>query len=461
MISVLNHLRLLSGSKFLLFAMAVILLSSGCGIFADYSRTSRKPVRKPTIVRKPQIDTIAWKQIPPDEKPPILSEDDHKESDGIVSILKDAYHISVFLPLKADNYDLLAVSPDQNKDHERFIQFYAGLKLAAKDLNAKQTKLIISCQDTRGSTSVMSSLLREKENREADLFIGPYERECLAIAAKHSKNREIPLISPWQASSKITEENPYYIQIRPDLADHYDRIIEHCLSHFPTDKIVILGTEKSADRNRVEYIQKTARVLSSSEKNVFQEFNVDLDSLEFGETAFDSLFLNYQDPVIILPNWSFNDQDFIYSCLRKLNIEKGFQNVHVYGMPILMESEKIDFDFYRQLNMRICRSKFVNNEQSDINQFKIRFYNEYGAIPSDDAFEGYDLMKYIGSNMIEKGTKFYYFLDEDSSPYMQCSYRIEKDHPEGDDRFEKINYFKNKHLDLIQFNNGKFSILTD
>jgi hypothetical protein len=434
---------------------------SACGIFSDHSRSTRKPVRKPSTIRDKKIDTISWKRIPGEEKPPIVSEEDENNDEGVVSVLKEHYNISVFLPLKADKYNLNATFPEQNKDHERFIQFYCGLNLAVQDLNKFQNKLSINCQDTEGSTSVMSSLLREKENREADLFIGPYDRDCLSIAAKHSKSREIPLVSPWQASSKITDDNPFYIQIRPDLSDHYDRIIEHSLEHFPVERLVILGTEKPSDQNRVEYIQKTARVLMGSETDVLQVFNVDLDSLEMGETAFDSLFIKYPDPVVILPNWSFSDQDFIYSTLRRLNIEKGLQTVHVYGMPILMESEKIDFDFYRQLNMRICRSKFVDNTHPDISNFRIRFYNAFGSIPSDDAYEGYDLMHYIGAMLLEKGTRFQYFLDEDSKPYMQSSYRIEKDHPEGDDRFQIINYFKNKHLDLIQYDGVNFSILKD
>ena len=199
-------------------------------------------------------------------------------------------------------------------------------------------------------------------------------------------------------------------------------------------------------------------VWGKSDENHLQEFMLSQDSIDIGETAFDSIFVVDKTNVMIIPNWSFKDEAFVYGALRRLSVEKGITDVVVYGMPIMIESDKINFDQYNSLNMRVARSKFVDEYDGDVARFKRDFVNKYGALPTDDAFEGYDNLMFIGRNLKKHGKNFQYFLNKDQGYYLQAKYNVEatrKDSP--DDRLQKINYFENKNVDIIEFKNNRFA----
>ena len=88
--------------------------------------------------------------------------------------------------------------------------------------------------------------------------------------------------------------------------------------------------------------------------------------------------------MFILPNWSFvDDENFVYNAVRKLSGEKGLNDVVLYGMPILLESDKIKFEHYSNLNMRIARTSFLDREEIEVKEFRKEFYNKYQGFPSE------------------------------------------------------------------------------
>jgi hypothetical protein len=298
---------------------------------------------------------------------------------------------------------------------------------------------------------------------ETDVMIGPYKRSNLRIAAETAEQNQIPLVSPWQASNTIAKDNPYYVQLRPNLDEHYYSIFEDIKSNYDDlENVYILGrlsSPKDKDGKRTNKLQKMAKdVWGESDENHLQEYMLIQDSIDMGETAFDSVFVENKTNVMIIPNWSFEDEAFIYGALRRLSVEKGMSKVVVYGMPIMIESEKINFDYYYSLNMKVARSKFVDEKDGDVIRFKRDFVGKYGALPTDDAYEGYDNLMYIGRNLYQYGKNFQFFLHKDQGYYLQAKYSVEPSRLDSpDDRMEKINYFENKNVDIIEFKNNRFA----
>jgi hypothetical protein len=294
-------------------------------------------------------------------------------------------------------------------------------------------------------------------------MIGPYKRSNLRIAAETAEQNQIPLVSPWQASNTIAKDNPYYVQLRPNLDEHYYSIFEDIKSNYDDlENVYILGrlsSPKDKDGKRTNKLQKMAKdVWGESDENHLQEYMLIQDSIDMGETAFDSVFVENKTNVMIIPNWSFEDEAFIYGALRRLSVEKGMSKVVVYGMPIMIESEKINFDYYYSLNMKVARSKFVDEKDGDVIRFKRDFVGKYGALPTDDAYEGYDNLMYIGRNLYQYGKNFQFFLHKDQGYYLQAKYSVEPSRLDSpDDRMEKINYFENKNVDIIEFKNNRFA----
>ena len=78
-------------------------------------------------------------------------------------------------------------------------------------------------------------------------------------------------------------------------------------------------------------------------------------------------------------------------------------------------------------------------------------------MPSDDAYEGYDNLMFIGRNLNEFGKHFQYYLNDDQGYYLQAGYRVEKTHKDSsDDRPKEIQFFENKNVDIIEFKENRF-----
>ncbi|MBL0027176.1 MAG: hypothetical protein IPO98_20320 [Saprospiraceae bacterium] len=173
---------------------------------------------------------------------------------------------------------------------------------------------------------------------------------------------------------------------------------------------------------------------------------------------FDKLYKS-KIQAVILPNYSYNDEDFLYSSLRRLTAERNGRHITVYGMPILYDSDKIEFDYYHSLNINVVMSDFVDQDFGTIREFRRNFLNMYGEIPTSEAIKAYDLILFLGRNLWKYGRNFQNYLENDEQTYLQSIYEIKKaksdDSPIADDP-TKFDYFENKHLDIIEFKGNKW-----
>ncbi|WP_235296015.1 ABC transporter substrate-binding protein [Portibacter marinus] len=452
MILAQSRLRRSNGSKIVVLFL-ITLLSSGCGLFNKTRDNSNKD--KVVKDRTDQtIDTLDISKVPETEIPPIRKDAEVEEPDvDYSSYKKETYKIGLFLPFNAQD----ATFDANDLSDEKFVNYYAGVRLALEEFDDEGYKFIVNVVDSERSEETVAEKLQSSAFEGTDVIVGPYDRDALSLAAEYGKNNMIAVVSPWLSSTRITDDNPFYIQLRASLSSHYFKLIEHAHQNFKSDEIVLIGRNNDAAKNRFKYFQKTYAALNNfSSSDPLQECFYDEGPLGEGMRAFGDLFENGGKKAIILPNWNYDDESFIYSVLRTLNIEKRNTDVYVYGMPILFDSDKIEFDFYQNLNMRICLSEFVDWEDMRVKSFMRKFYDNYGALPTSDAFEGYDMMTFIGRNLIKYGINFQLNLELDRDRYLQTAYDIQKVFDEGDEKFENVKYLENKHLDLVQYIGDKF-----
>ncbi len=461
MILVQNLLQLLSGNKIVMLLLLGMMFSSCGGTRGALDRPSRpraSKTSKTTKVRKVKkngkVKEVEWTESKDAKKPPIINSKVKKEMKvGSAEILKESvYDITYFIPFDASSYN------NSTNKSDRFIQYYSGLLVATEILEREGISLNINVVDEKKRK--FENILVESVTSETDVIIGPYSRNAIKVAAKFAKERQIPLVSPWQASKKIAKDNPYYIQLRPNLDEHYYSIFEDIKKNFnTTDNVYIVGRRNEVkDGMRIKKLQRLAKdVWGQQKENVLKELLTIQDSIDYGMTAFDSVFVQDAPIIMIIPNWSFKDEAFVYGALRRLSVEKGMANVIVYGMPIMLESDKINFDYYSSLKMRVARSKFVDESDYDVSRFKRDFVEKYGSLPTADAYEGYDNLMFIGRNLKEYGKNFQFYLYNDTRYYLQAAYKVEPTRQNSsDDKMDRIDFFENKNVDIIEFENNRF-----
>ena len=454
MISAQNHLRLLSGSRLVFISglLLVLGLNSCSG--------SKKAVQKDNVIkprtttsnennrktRSKDVDTIYWSEIDR------LREYEEKIEDLELD-KRSSYKVSLLFPFGIDN-NKVSDANDPNTKLGRMTNFYAGTMMALETLEEEDISLQVTTMDAESGT--FDTKLRQC--RDADVIIGPKDRGQLSTTAQYGKNNEIPVISPWLSSTKVTKDNPYYIQLKPSLKNHMNRIVEDVKENFDDSQVFLLGRKTKKDMGMMRYIQQVAASHDKS-PNKFEELFLEEDSLLVGTYAYQEKFFEDKTTVFILPNWSFvEDDQFVYNAVRKLSGEKGLNKVVLYGMPILLESDKIKFEHYSGLNMRICRTSYLGRGSEEVNEFRQAYFDKYQGFPSEEVFEGYDMMMFIGRSLKNYGKKFQYFLDTYESSLYQTEFEVLKVFtPNSGDRFDDIQYFQNNHLYILEFKDNHFS----
>lgn len=468
MTSAPNHLLQLNGNKYWLYIYIVLF---SCSVPQKTVQTkesqivignkekvvptdkeaakSTTSIQKDTLkesVTKVKIDTVSWKDVS-DMNPPV------KVTTQVVTNtndIKPIYNIKLLIPLNSDSYSDPTTS--------RFTHFYAGLLKALDELELEGIKLNIDVIDTEDGNYKVSENVYNILTADTDLVIGPFEKDDLKLMVEECKIRSITLVSPWQTSTKLTNDNPYYVQIKPNLKDHFVKLADATVKSYQAGEVVIIGKNTKETNSWINYFQQAAAAVTNN-KQFYESYFVTADSLNTGPTAFKRLFKNTKIKAIIIPNYSYSDEDFMYGCLRRLAAEKGNRPISVYGMPIMYDSDKVDFDFYHALQMKVVMSDFVDENYGIIREFRRDFLDKYGEIPNADAVKGYDLTMFLGRNLWKYGRKFQNYLENEITTYLQSTYNIQKAKSEDTSTQSdplRFDYFENKHLDIIEFKGNKW-----
>lgn len=467
MISVQNLLRLLNGNK-LLVALSFLFVSCSASkpVFdtsnsqivktsTKVDKTTQDTIKSPLLDRetldnskdKRVIDTIRWKDVSDKNKAIEIPAESKNKAGGFE--YKEVYNVKLLLPLNADKINDPGAS--------RFTYFYAGALLALEELGEEGVKLNVDIIDTEAQDYNLEKNMTKLVSPETDMIIGPFERESIKKLSEICKEKEVVLVSPWYTSSRLTTQNPYYVQMNPNLKEHFLKLVNYSVKSYKPEEISIL-VRGDNDQPWVDYFEGEAKKLNKG-KDFFKTYKVNTDSLKLGPTAFFTMLKDTKLKAVIIPNYSYNDESYIYSCLRRLAAEVGSRSISVMGMPILYDSDKVEFDYYRTLQMKVVMADYVDENYGKIREFRRRFLDTYGEIPTAEAVKGHDLILFLGRNIKKYGRKFQDFAAYDFQGYLQSIYDIRRS--VSDDASEQVDsdyfdYYENKHLDIIEFRGNKW-----
>ena len=457
MISAPSHQQRLSGSNFgfLVFVICVLILAS-CGSskqLPQRPRVNNTKTTKPNNSKVTKVDTVSWTEVQTNKDLPIRDGDSVKEIPN-ANKKKQAYSIAAIFP-----FDTKTVKWDNINLQDRFLNYYCGMQMALDILNNQGKEIQLHVHDSSDAGSNMNSSLDAWGVKDRDVILAPFHKDQVEQVAAYGMKHKIPTISPWLVSSKVTKDNPYYIKLMPDITDYYAAIIAEVSRKYQAEQVVIMGNSK--DKSKIKYLKDLAiATYPSGQGSLVREMIIDVERrLEDNEPFFTDLFLSGKTTVVILPNFSSSDEDFVYAACRYISVEKFENDVVVYGMPLLSNSERMEYDYFASLKMHVAKSKFVDHENPRVKSFRSDYVYKYGAIPTEDAYEGYDMMMFVAEQLFEHGANFAMIDQSLSEEYPQSSFKIEPradDEKPSDEEGMQADYFLNTHIDIIAFKNNRF-----
>lgn len=448
MTSAPSRLPQLSGSKILLIVLcAFITACTGTRKTATTGTTKEEGhlVYNPKTgeyerVRDPRslIDTVKWKSDP-DAAPPISANTPRAEGK------KDVYAVSMFMPFNAQRYTYF--QDDINPKTSRFLHYYCGSLMALDELKREGVHINVSVVDTREDLEETRRKLKDHEH--ADVIIGPYERSCLEAAADFAEKKQIPVISPWTPSFSLNRPSEYFVQITPGLANHAEATMAFIARNYRSPRVLIVGQNGGDTDSRVTLYRKAFND-QFGVSNGLEELKLPKSGYDFSEMDIGSMLKEKVPYVIIMPYYLHSDQEFINAVLRKLHAEKGASDVTVFGLPQWLQFGNINADYLESLNAHISAVQFADGDDPVYQQFAGDFYETYHTVPEPSAWQGYQLVLYVGRNLNRYGTGFLHDLamvseggDFELRPVFEEGARPESNN--------KILYLQNDKINILMF----------
>lgn len=496
MILVPNRLLPLSGSKLLICFLLIGFLSS-CDLFRkvqtddpvgnDKTGQNDTDVLDPiegSIVYNPQtgkydtvkvlqekMDTIQWKNnAGKSTPPPITSDGKYVDDSGGPAVdgaaydtkLFSSYNVALILPFLSNRFTEGDNATPENSDWA--LNFYGGAKMALDVLSAEGVSLKLDVIDTEASEQTTRNLLSSNEAiQNAHLILGPYRKNNVKQVATFAQQNNTTFVSPYSASSSITNKNPNYVQVNPTLDTHLEAIMKHARQKYDPSQITLVVQNKSGEIKRLQTLQDiNAEIEGATDLPRLQEYIVEETSADFKDMKVTNLLRAGETTVFIVP--SFSNEVFISEFLRKVYIQAQTRQVVVYGMPQWRDFTNVDYDYFETLNVHISSSNFVDPFSTEIQEFKRQFFDLYGTAPKDEAFLGYDVALYFGRMLKKNGTRFQFFLDQNPGEgYLETEFHFEpvvNTPTSGTDNFNinRIERFENKYVNILKFDDYYFQL---
>ncbi|MEP6794024.1 MAG: hypothetical protein ABJB16_06840 [Saprospiraceae bacterium] len=322
-----------------------------------------------------KVDTIKWAEDP---TLPIITDKDTKVDNPDKKV---KYDISLLIPFNTDQYFF---GDQLDPKLGRFLQYYAGMKIAAAEFEDLGYPVTIHSFDTKNSMTELNTILKEFSVKNSDVIVGPYEKENLEEVATFGLQHDKIVVSPWLPAFSIEKENPFFIQVVPGLSTHAEAIMSFIGDEMKGKKVYLVA------RNNLNV--KT------------EDLIIDDASVELQRTNLSKL-LNDNGSIFILPYYSRSDETFVNSFMRKLHADKELKEVIVFGLPQWTGFTNLNPNYMESLSVHISSTTFVDADHPFYHDFRERFYNEFHTLPDQQAFIGYDLLHWLGKTLAQDGPK--------------------------------------------------------
>ena len=162
--------------------------------------------------------------------------------------------------------------------------------------------------------------------------------------------------------------------------------------------------------------------------------------------------------VFIVPSWA--DESFVYSLLRQLMmVHSEGEDIVVYGMPQWKDYNQVDFEFYEKLNVHISSAFYVDYADERVKQFRQKYFDTFGTVPSEEAFLGYDIMLYFGKMVDKYGKDLAQRIDRDDYDVLHGRFNFERVVLNPEQHKEQSGYFdqlENVYVNILRFQDFQF-----
>jgi len=379
------------------------------------------------------------------------------------------YQIALMLPLYLNEVDsLMVLDTNELLEHQydkpfKFIEFYEGALLAAKEMDSLGLEYDLHIYDIPRDVAAASDVLKAPELKNMDLMITLLYSQSFDVVSEFSIRYQIPLVNVLSKRRKVIYDNPNVFKIEPNSNNLYQQTIDYVLAAHRNDNIIIVRSNQYQLASEYKMLEEglkkdipylvqvpNSKVLGRISKLEMDYPEVDMDfqalmtqELKNQLPGFDYDRLQaYPEDSLVVPNhlktvvYSVdsldgiinasslfrnnlilalgNEEVFGIELFTRLNFVSDSFNYEVIGMPHWYEYNGLDVAYTQPMKLKVFTNRFVDYAEPEAKKFVLNFRKEYGIEPQMDryAFLGYDVTKYFMTALKDYGTDFQDCLNE-------------------------------------------------
>lgn len=210
-----------------------------------------------------------------EDKPALILEEVHKDTLPADTLAlsaqsaSSALHIALMLPFQARNS-----KRDRNMD--RFVDFYEGVLLAIRELQADTTRFILDVYDTEKSDLRVRQLVDSGRLEGVDAVLGLAYPMQLMQVGEWAKEKQVPVLAPFIDHIEGIETNPYILQFNPSSQQEAQAMAEWLSEHREKVNCVLIDAKEadipqSISLLRREIIVRDIPTTTTSIRNILND----------------------------------------------------------------------------------------------------------------------------------------------------------------------------------------------
>lgn len=416
MTSVQNHQQPSNGSKNLWVAVMLTLACISCGAFKSNSIDVEEYHDKEE--KKEKTTKVIKKKENPDTKEKAEAKDlvevvFHDETYYVPPVKKD-FKIAVLLPFMGNSNNSPLTNP--------MLDFMEGVQIALENLNQRGLSMHVKVYDTYNDSLRIKNLLLLPEFQSYDLIIGPVFNEHIALMENHCAMYHIPLIVPLKYYGKNTKTNFPLFNVFPTDSIMYQELGRKVAKNFPNAKVNAVITSDAGSYLARKHFRLGYEMASKKTMGA-------VDVSKVGSVC------NGDSVLLFVPTTS---EAQMRICLNQLKKKK---KVQVLGLKEWLDFTVIDYPIWNDLNVLYGTKYYVDNQDSMVQELRIKYRFKFKGEPSQYFYIAYDEMMFFGEALKAFGASFPNYIKNRNFTYLHNGFNF----------IEKNGYFENENINLIWF----------
>ena len=296
------------------------------------------------------------------------------DTTNTIDSLNNPKNIVYLLPFSVEN-------SSEEKNIQRFIEFYRGSLLALNDAKEEGLSANIYTYDLPKSTNKIDSILNLLNDKQIDIVIGPAYSEQINKVLSYTKEHNITTIVPFSNKIDTTYYYPNLIQFNPPQDTLFNTIIKNTFAHRKLH--YVLANFKNCKNKGNTFVNNFAKILNQNNKK-YTKITIEP---QYVDSVINKL--STDTTILVLGSSLINDVTPILDSLNNYKIPK----LQVWGF------EEWGSNIIKKYPQTLYYSLFNPNETED---YKQNYKNWFGTRKQTVGVK-YDLLGYDLTMLVLKG----------------------------------------------------------